>query len=165
MAIGNAAATQEISRSLAKPPSPGWHWVTKFANMRTLGEKPLAPIIVSMDTARAIGIAPARISGSKRNSRFIRNNHHRRAPYRAIPKRTFWSPLQMVLPSPTGYACNCANDSVIWVLGALPLGALLVAVLGNAAATQQNYVAVSLVFYEALPGNNADIWYYANTLY
>jgi len=35
---------------------PGWHWVTKLSRMRTLGGKPLAPLIVSRATATHLGI-------------------------------------------------------------------------------------------------------------
>ena len=157
MAIGNAAATQDL-KVVGQASLPGWHWVTKFANMRTLGEKPLAPIIVSMDTARAIGIERLRhvfldlsetadYTSIRQELTTIGERHI--GPYQSGhfgPAAADGVTIKLTDTRRVAGLMRQRSDSVIWVLGALPLGALLVAVLGIAAASSSAIRARSREF-------------------
>ncbi|MFW5750952.1 MAG: FtsX-like permease family protein, partial [Planctomycetota bacterium] len=125
---------------------PGWHWVTKFSRMRTLGGKPLAPLVIDRATATALGI------GRIRHWYIDQAPDYDRADLRAAleqlanahageyidahfgPGMARGVSVKVIDTIDVRDRMKTRADSVIWVLGALPLTALLVAILGVANA-------------------------------
>ncbi len=125
---------------------PGWHWVTKFSRMRTLGGKPLAPLVVHRDTAAALGI------GRIRHWYIDQAPDYDRAELRTALQRLAEAHAGAYVDAHFGPGMargvsvkvidtidvrdrmKTRADGVIWILGALPLTALLVAILGVANA-------------------------------
>lgn len=149
MALGNAQAEEQLTVA-GSASLPGWHWVTKFANMRQLGHKPLAPIMVSLDTARSMGIQRLRHvfldleddadrQQLRRQLTTLAENHlgaYQQGHFG--PATTEAVTVKLTDTRHVAQLMQTRSDGVIWVLGAMPLAALLIAMLGIAAAVGSN---------------------------
>lgn len=125
---------------------PGWQWVSKMGRMRTLSDKPMAAIMVSDATAEALGIdrvrhwladtAPdADLQGIRRELQAIAEAHAEAAPAMIAGPVSISRPsVKMIATGEIARRMRERSDGVIWVLGALPLATLLIAMLGVAAA-------------------------------
>lgn len=145
LAIDNATRTVGLEiRGFAS--LPGWHWVTEFSGMRTLGERPLAPIITSLADAELLGIGrirqiftePEATTTAAAVAEAIKPIAHQHAGAYADPR--FGDTVATGVAVQVTDTRDIANrmqtraGSVIWVLGAIPLATLLVAMLGVAGA-------------------------------
>ena len=145
MALGNSQA--EVGLVIGGTASiPGWHWVTKLSRMRTMGGKPLAPVIVSDTTAQQLGISSVRHwfadVGADYDRAALRahlttlGNAHAGEYSDAHfgPAFAKGVTVKAIATSDVRDRIQTQSDKVIWVLGAIPLAALIVAVLGVANA-------------------------------
>ncbi|MFW5846094.1 MAG: FtsX-like permease family protein, partial [Planctomycetota bacterium] len=124
----------------------GWHWVTKLGRMRSLPGRPLAPIIVPPETAARLGID--RVRHLWADAAPGADRQQIRAQLQPIVARhagAYQQPnygpavsgdavVKLVDTRDVARRMQERSDAVIWVLGAIPLAALLVAGLGVAQA-------------------------------
>lgn len=123
---------------------PGWQWVTKMGRMRTLTDKPMAAILVSDATAEALGIPRVRhwlvdtapdvdVARLRRDLQTIADTHagaYQSAHYGQA--RVDKPSVKLIATGEIARRMQTRSDAVIWVLGAIPLATLLIAMLGVA---------------------------------
>ena len=142
-ASGNSEVSLRVGGIAALP---GWQWVSKMGRMRTLGDKPMAAILVSDATAAALGIDRVRhwladtrpdadLQALRRALQVLADTHA--DPTQAVaagPVHITKPSVKMIATGEIARRMRERSDAVIWVLGALPLATLLIAMLGVAAA-------------------------------
>lgn len=145
MPISHCSGQREVALRVSGIASlPGWQWITKMGRMRTLSDKPMAAILVSMATAERLGVPTIRHwladTADDADPAILRRHLQKIADTHAGAYRNaHFGPAQVDKPSvkmiATGEIARRMqerSDAVIWVLGAIPLATLLIAVLGVA---------------------------------
>ena len=141
------SAREEVSLTIVGLSAfTGWQWVTKLSRMRSLGGKPQAPIIISRDTAEALGI------GTIRHWYVDNTPDYDRATLRQYlteiadkyaanynnahlgPAMAEGASVKVIATGEVRDRMEQQSGRVIWVLGAIPLAALAIAALGIANA-------------------------------
>jgi hypothetical protein len=128
---------------------PGWQWITKMGRMRTLDGKPTAVVLMHPDTAARLGVTAVRHWLADTTPEF--DHQHLRAALQVLADRhadafesAHFGPgihskpsVKLIGTGEVARRMRARSDEVIWLLGALPLAGLVVAVLGvaNAVAT------------------------------
>jgi putative ABC transport system permease protein len=125
---------------------PGWQWITKMGRMRTLDGKPMAVLLMSPATAKLLGIesvrhwladtTPAFDHAKARAALQVLANKHAdnfSSAHFGFGEQSKPS-VKMIATGEVARRMNERSNEVIWVLGAIPLAGLLVAVLGVANA-------------------------------
>jgi putative ABC transport system permease protein len=125
---------------------PGWQWITKMGRMRTLDGKPMAVLLMSPATANLLGIesvrhwladtTPAFDHAKARAALQVLANKHAdnfSSAHFGFGEQSKPS-VKMIATGEVARRMNERSNEVIWVLGAIPLAGLLVAVLGVANA-------------------------------
>jgi putative ABC transport system permease protein len=125
---------------------PGWQWVSKMGRMRTLSDKPMAAILVSEATAEALAIGRVRhwladthpgadVQALRRHLQTLAEAHAEDGAEVSAGAQTIVKPsVKIIATGEIARRMQERSDAVIWVLGALPLATLLIAMLGVAAA-------------------------------
>ncbi|MFM2092485.1 MAG: hypothetical protein RLZZ127_2974, partial [Planctomycetota bacterium] len=125
---------------------PGWQWISKLGRMRSLGDKPMAALLVGEDTATALGIGRVRhwlaATEPGADPQVIRRALQGLAEAHADPDAMVQAggfaitrpSVKLIGTGEIARRMQARSDAVIWVLGALPLATLAVALLGVAAA-------------------------------
>ncbi|MFM2090465.1 MAG: Macrolide export ATP-binding/permease protein MacB [Planctomycetota bacterium] len=125
---------------------PGWQWISKLGRMRSLGDKPIAALLVGPDTATALGIGRVRhwlaATTPDADPQAIRRALQGLAEAHADPDAMVQAggfaitrpSVKLIGTGEIARRMQARSDSVIWVLGALPLATLALALLGVAAA-------------------------------
>lgn len=143
----HASGSSEVSLRIGNIAAlPGWQWVSKMGRMRTLGDKPMAAILVSDATAAALGIDRVRhwladtqpdadLQALRRSLQDLAETHAEPTPALiAGPVHISRPSVKMIATGEIARRMRERSDAVIWVLGALPLATLLIAMLGVTAA-------------------------------
>jgi len=125
---------------------PGWHWITKMGRMRTLGGKPTAVIITGPGTAADLGVDRVahwladttddyELAALRDELQVLADRHAEEyvSPHFG-PGGARDPSVKVIATDEIRRRMRERSDSVIWVLGAIPLAGLLVAVLGVANA-------------------------------
>lgn len=125
---------------------PGWQWVSKMGRMRTLSDKPMAAILVSEETAEALAIGRVRhwladtapgadAQAIHRSLQSLAETHAEDGDAVLAGAQAITKPsVKLIATGEIARRMQERSDAVIWVLGALPLATLLIAMLGVAAA-------------------------------
>ncbi len=125
---------------------PGWQWITRMGRMRTLDGKPTAVFIMSPATAAQLGVSsyrhwladttPAFEHAAARNALQALANKHAasfESAHFGFGEQSKPS-VKMIATGEVARRMRERSDEVIWVLGAIPLAGLIVAMLGVANA-------------------------------
>lgn len=143
----HASGSHEVALRIGAIASlPGWQWVSKMGRMRTLGDKPMAAVLVSDATAATLGIDRVRhwladtrpdadLQALRRALQALADAHAEPGPAVVAGPVTITRPsVKMIATGEIARRMRERSDAVIWVLGALPLATLLIAMLGVGAA-------------------------------
>ena len=125
---------------------PGWQWVTKMGRMRSFDGKPVAPLLVSRETAQQLGITTVRhwladtaegadLSILRKDLQAIADAHMGDYEHAHFgPGQVRKPSVKMIATGTIADRMQTRSNEVIWVLGAIPLVTLLIAMLGVANA-------------------------------
>ena len=143
VAIKRCGSSEEINMPIVSLASlPGWQWVTKMGRMRSFNGKPVAPILVSMETARALGVRNIRhwladtdpymdMAQLRRALQDLANKHAGAYQHAHFGMGQSEKPsVKIISTGEVARRMQTRSDEVIWVLGAIPLSALIIAILG-----------------------------------
>jgi putative ABC transport system permease protein len=125
---------------------PGWQWITKMGRMRTLDGKPTAVLLMSPATTTLLGVESVRHWLADTTPTFDRATL--RTALQTLAEKhaaQFESAhfglgeqsrpsVKMIATGEVARRMRTRSDEVIWVLGAIPLAGLIVAILGVANA-------------------------------
>ena len=125
---------------------PGWQWITKMGRMRTLDGKPTAVLLMSPATMKLLGVESVRHWLADTTPNFdhailraqlqvLANKHAEKFESAHFGQGEQSRPsVKMIGTGEVARRMRARSDEVIWVLGAIPLAALIIAVLGVANA-------------------------------
>lgn len=154
LAVGDAlplarpgTAGEEMRLEIAALASlPGWQWVTKMGRMRSFGGKPTAPVLMSRATVAALGVERVRhwladtapdadLAAVRAELQTIADAHAGDYEHAHFgPGRVDEPSVKTIATGEVARRMRERSNAVIWVLGAIPLASLAVAVLGIANA-------------------------------